>query len=108
MTAVMSGEVQLSLAPVSVAVAQANVGKVTVGKVKALAITSRNRYSGAPDVPAIAEAGLPGFEATIWFDAIALSMHATQPRLNPLDLLHDSERLCRDHRYQLSCRPAES
>ena len=44
MTAVMSGEVQLSLAPVSVAVAQANVGKVTVGKVKALAITSRGLF----------------------------------------------------------------
>ncbi|HTE15040.1 MAG TPA: tripartite tricarboxylate transporter substrate-binding protein [Burkholderiales bacterium] len=65
-TAVMSGEVQLSMVPVSVAVAQARAGKV-----KALAITSRNRFSGASDVPTIAEAGLPGFEATTWFGMVA-------------------------------------
>ena len=64
--AVMSGEVQLSMVPVSVAVAQAKAGKV-----KAFAITSRNRFSGAPDVPTIAEAGLPGFEATTWFGMVA-------------------------------------
>lgn len=65
-TAVMSGEVQLSMVPVSVALAQAKAGKV-----KAFAITSRNRFSGAPDVPTIAEAGLPGFEATTWFGMVA-------------------------------------
>ena len=65
-TAVMAGEVQLSMVPVSVAVAQARAGKV-----KALAITSRSRFSGAPEVPTIAEAGLPGFEATTWFGMVA-------------------------------------
>jgi tripartite-type tricarboxylate transporter receptor subunit TctC len=45
-TAVMSGEVQLSMVPVTVALAQAKAGKV-----KAFAITSRNRFAGAADVP---------------------------------------------------------
>ena len=65
-TAVMSGEVQLSLVPVPVATAQARAGKV-----KALAITSRQRFSGAPDVPTVAEAGFPGFEASTWFGMVA-------------------------------------
>jgi tripartite-type tricarboxylate transporter receptor subunit TctC len=65
-TAVMSGEVQLSMVPVSVALAQAKAGRV-----KAFAITSRSRFSGAPEVPTIAEAGLPGFEATTWFGMVA-------------------------------------
>ena len=64
-TAVMSGEVQLSMVPVPVAVAQARAGKV-----KALAITSSQRYSGAPEVPTIAEAGFPKFEATTWFGMV--------------------------------------
>lgn len=64
-TAVMSGEVQLSLVPVPVAMAQAKAGKV-----KAFAITSRNRFSAAPEVPTIAEAGFPGFESTTWFGIV--------------------------------------
>jgi tripartite-type tricarboxylate transporter receptor subunit TctC len=64
-TAVMSGEVQLSMVPVLVAMAQAKAGKV-----KAFAITSRNRFSAAPDVPTIAEAGFPGFESTTWFGIV--------------------------------------
>jgi tripartite-type tricarboxylate transporter receptor subunit TctC len=65
-TAVMAGEVQLSMVPLLVAMPQARAGKV-----KALAITSRDRFAGAPEVPTIAEAGLPGFEATTWFGMVA-------------------------------------
>ncbi|HTD89576.1 MAG TPA: tripartite tricarboxylate transporter substrate binding protein [Burkholderiales bacterium] len=65
-TAVMAGEVQVTLTPVPVGMPQ-----VRAGKVKALAITSRNRYSGAPDVPTVAESGYPGFEGTIWFGMVA-------------------------------------
>ena len=39
---------------------------VRSGKLKAIAIASAKRASGAPDVPTIAESGLPGFEATYW------------------------------------------
>jgi tripartite-type tricarboxylate transporter receptor subunit TctC len=36
------------------------------GKVRALAVTSRQRFTGAPDVPTVAEQGLPDYEATLW------------------------------------------
>lgn len=61
-TAIMSGEVHLSAIPVPVALPQAKAGKV-----KAYAITSKNRFSGAPEIPTAAQAGLPGFESTTWF-----------------------------------------
>lgn len=37
------------------------------GKLKALAVTSRTRSTLAPDLPTVAESGLPGFESTTWF-----------------------------------------
>jgi tripartite-type tricarboxylate transporter receptor subunit TctC len=40
---------------------------VTSGRVKALGVTSKTRSQLLPDVPTIAESGLPGFENTGWF-----------------------------------------
>ena len=40
---------------------------VQEGKLKGLAVTSAQRSPAAPDIPTIAESGLPGFEATSWF-----------------------------------------
>lgn len=37
------------------------------GKLKGLAVTSAQRSPAAPNIPTIAESGLPGFEATSWF-----------------------------------------
>jgi len=45
--------------------------QIKAGKLKALAVTSAQRASALPDVPTIAEAGLPGFEATSWFGLLA-------------------------------------
>jgi len=36
------------------------------GRVRALAVTSRQRFAGAPDIPTLAEQGLPEYEATLW------------------------------------------
>lgn len=36
------------------------------GKLKALAVTGKTRNAALPDVPTVAESGLPGFEATSW------------------------------------------
>src|SRR5207247_802728 len=36
------------------------------GRARALGVTSKTRFSGAPDVPTIAEQGLPDYEATLW------------------------------------------
>ncbi len=40
------------------------------GRLKALAIASRSRYPGLPDVPTAAEAGLQGFEIDYWYAAL--------------------------------------
>jgi tripartite-type tricarboxylate transporter receptor subunit TctC len=37
------------------------------GKIKMLAVTSAKRLSWLPDLPTVAESGLPGFEVTAWF-----------------------------------------
>lgn len=41
------------------------------GKLKALAVTSPTRSAMLPDVPTVAEAGYPGFEAMVWFGLFA-------------------------------------
>jgi tripartite-type tricarboxylate transporter receptor subunit TctC len=36
------------------------------GRARAIGVTSKTRFPGAPDVPTIAEQGLPDYEATLW------------------------------------------
>ncbi len=50
---------------------------VREGKLRALGVTSAKRSPAAPDIPTLAEAGLPGFEAVSWF---ALFAPANTPR----------------------------
>jgi tripartite-type tricarboxylate transporter receptor subunit TctC len=45
--------------------------QVQGGRLKAVAVTSRTRTSIAPDIPTIAESGLPAFEATSWWGVFA-------------------------------------
>ncbi len=40
-------------------------------KLKALAVTSKERLPQLPDVPTLAESGVPGYEANVWFGIIA-------------------------------------
>ena len=47
------------------------------GKLRALAVTSSTRSPMLPDVPTVAEAGYPGFEAMVWFGLFA------PPRMAP-------------------------
>jgi tripartite-type tricarboxylate transporter receptor subunit TctC len=42
------------------------LGHVRAGKLKALAVTTAKRWGELADVPTLAEAGLPGYEATLW------------------------------------------
>lgn len=44
---------------------------VNAGKLRALGVTSLQRSGGMPDVPTIAEQGIPGFEATAWYGLVA-------------------------------------
>lgn len=44
---------------------------VKAGKLRAIAVTTATRSPAMPDLPTIAEAGLPGFEAASWFGMLA-------------------------------------
>jgi tripartite-type tricarboxylate transporter receptor subunit TctC len=44
---------------------------IKAGKLKAIAVTSPKRSSLFPDLPTVAEAGLPGYEATSWNGVVA-------------------------------------
>ena len=44
---------------------------IKAGKVRALGVTSPNRAAQLPDVPTINEAGVPGFEVTVWYGMCA-------------------------------------
>ena len=47
------------------------IGHVRAGKMKALAVTTAQRSALAPDVPTVAEAGVPGYELSVWFGVLA-------------------------------------
>jgi tripartite-type tricarboxylate transporter receptor subunit TctC len=44
---------------------------VRVGTLRALGVSSLTRLSSAPDIPTIAEQGVPGFDATQWYGLVA-------------------------------------
>jgi tripartite-type tricarboxylate transporter receptor subunit TctC len=48
-----------------------SLGQVRAGKVRALAVTTAKRSTLAPELPTIAESGLPGFDISTWFGIFA-------------------------------------
>jgi tripartite-type tricarboxylate transporter receptor subunit TctC len=74
-TDLVAGQIDMMIEPSSNFVAQ--VGAKTVN---ALAVTSKTRHPGMPDVPTVDEAGLPGFYVTIWFGLWA-------PKDTPKDII---------------------
>ena len=62
MTDVIGGHIQLMYVSVGTGLPQ-----VQDGKVRLLAIGSKKRMEALPDVPTVAESGLPGYEAVSWF-----------------------------------------
>jgi tripartite-type tricarboxylate transporter receptor subunit TctC len=65
-TAVLGGQVQMMFDAITTM-----AGQVHAGKVRALGTTGKQRSAVLPDVPTIAEAGVPGYEATIWLGLMA-------------------------------------
>lgn len=65
-TAVVGGHVSVSVDTLTVLAPQ-----IKAGKVKGLAIASKQRSPALPDVPTVAEAGFPGFEVLSWFGLAA-------------------------------------
>jgi len=62
----LSGEVALMFPSVPTVITH-----VKSGKLRALGVTTTVRSQAIPEVPTIAEAGLPGYEATQWFGVLA-------------------------------------
>lgn len=64
--AVLSGEASVIFPPASVVLPHAKSGRL-----RALAIASVTRFELAPDLPTIAESGVPGYEAAQWYGLVA-------------------------------------
>ncbi len=73
---VMAGHVDMMLGAAGLAEARA-------GRVKVLGVTSAQRAAAAPDLPTLAEAGVKGYESTIWFGLLAPA-GTPQPIVNRL------------------------
>jgi tripartite-type tricarboxylate transporter receptor subunit TctC len=65
-TDVLGGQVPLGIVDVPSAIANAKAGKI-----RALAVTTRQRISAMPEVPTFEEAGVKGYESIGWFGAVA-------------------------------------
>ena len=72
---VMSGQTQVMFASMPAAINQ-----VRAGKLRAIAVTSRQRFPATPELPTAIEAGYPGLEIVIWNAAMA-------PAGTPQDIL---------------------
>jgi len=64
--ALVSGEVQVTILPVTVVMPQAKAGRV-----RALAVTSAKRIDQFPDLPTVAESGVPGYDPIGWYAIFA-------------------------------------
>lgn len=65
-TGLMAGEVSVMFSSILSALPHSKAGKM-----KALAVTSAKRSSEAPELPTVAESGLPGFEVNPWYGLFA-------------------------------------
>jgi len=65
-TAVLGGQVQMMIDAITTMNTNAKAGKV-----RALGTTGAKRSPVSPDVPTVAEAGVPGYETTIWLGMMA-------------------------------------
>jgi len=106
----ISGQVDFSFPSLTAALPQTNAGRA-----RALAVTSKARSPAAPDLPTIAEAGLPGYEFTSW--QIMLAPAGTPPEI--VARIHRAivetmksptvrERYAREGTIPMSTTPAEA
>src|SRR5262249_16742815 len=62
----VAGRVTMFFSPASTV-----IGQIEAGKLRALATASDKRASALPDVPSMAEAGMPDFDTSLWFGLMA-------------------------------------
>jgi tripartite-type tricarboxylate transporter receptor subunit TctC len=76
---VISGSVQFHFSPVLVA-----AGQIRAGRVLGLAVSTASRSAVFPDIPTVAEAGLPGFDYDQWY-GLLVSAKTPRPIVNTLN-----------------------
>jgi len=79
LTATTTGELDAAFEILSPALPQ-----IKAGAFNALAVTSAKRFSGLPNVPTVAESGLPSYQATSW-NALAAPAKTPQPIIDRLN-----------------------
>ena len=62
LTGLIAGETQMVIELI-----QTVQGQVQAGKLRAIGVTSPQRFPTVPDIPTLAETGLPGFDVTSWY-----------------------------------------
>ena len=62
----MGGQVQVAFDNLP-----SSINHIRAGKIRALAVTTAKRWPAAPDIPTMAEAGVPGYESGAWFGLLA-------------------------------------
>jgi len=105
----MSGQISIVFAAI-----QGLAPHVRAGRIRALGVSTAKRLPVFPDVPTIAEDGVPGFEATQWYGLIAPAgtPQAVVNRLNnalvkTLDSADVKKRLAADSSEAVGSTPAE-
>ena len=94
----VSGQVKVSFAGIPNVLSHVNAGRLRL-----LAVSTPKRWPELPDVPTVAEAGVPGYEATLWLNLAAPA--GTPPDL--LQRLHaETTKALQDPEVQQSFRKA--
>jgi tripartite-type tricarboxylate transporter receptor subunit TctC len=108
--AVMAGEVQLMFATLP-----GSLNSIRTGRITAIAVTSAKRANAAPDIPTVAESGVPGYEASSWFALLApagtpktIVTRLNAEALNALQLKEVQESLSRQGLDPTGTTPAEA
>jgi tripartite-type tricarboxylate transporter receptor subunit TctC len=86
----ISGRLEMQFATIAPSLAN-----IRAGQLRALAVTSRKRSDALPDVPTMDEAGVKGYEATLWFALVGPAglPAGIQAKLNQeaVDILNSAE-----------------
>ena len=88
LTDLLAGQIDLMFAP-----SQTVISHLKTGKLKALAVTGSKRSAILPELPTVAESGLPGYEAVGWFGLLA---PAATPKAIVASLSADANRVLAD------------
>ena len=94
----ISGQVKVSFSGIPNVIAH-----IRSGRVRALAVTTSQRWSELPDVPTLAEAGVAGYEATLWLN---ISAPAGTPAAIVQRLHAETARALQDPELQQNFRAA--